>query len=399
MADKYLTPNLTKEGLAMIVKALHGDSITFTKLVLGNGKPEDLDNVTEVANPLLNISFTEKTAYSDYLLLTGETTSASIEVSFYGKELGVYAKDDSNNEYLYAYRYTDNADYFPSSEDGRTLELRISVVVQVGTAENVTAILTEGEAYVLKSDFNKHVADKSNPHEVTKEQVGLGNVPNVTTDNQTPTFTQASSRTNIVSGENLSSMLGKIAKLFTDFASHLSARNPHSITCSTIGASATGHIHSTADITSGTLSVARGGTGTTYVGGIKETLHLGRRVSRSSSVVTANKGKTKSITSLILSPGKWLVTSYLTHYKGSGVANYRLTSKSYDNVDTSSTGVESIGSGCFIPFYTDGNNVMEHNSCRFDIIDVSSYTIVYLTVQPDTANMSFYGFMDAISIA
>ena len=46
--------------------------------------------------------------------------------------------------------------------------------------------------------------------------VGLGNVPNVATDDQTPTFTTASSRNNLVSGEKLSVMLGKISKFFND---------------------------------------------------------------------------------------------------------------------------------------------------------------------------------------
>ena len=50
----------------------------------------------------------------------------------------------------------------------------------------------------------------------TASEVGLGNVPNVTTDNQTPTFTEASTRANIVSGETLSTLFGKIMKFFSD---------------------------------------------------------------------------------------------------------------------------------------------------------------------------------------
>ena len=267
MADRYLTPSLTDEGLAMIVRAINGETVTFTKLVLGNGTPSDLDNVTEMANPLLEVSFTDSETEDSYLLLTGEVSSADIDTSFYGKELGVYAKID-DEEVLYAYRYTETADYYPASDSGRTLELTISVVVQVGTAENVTAILVSGDAYASKTDFDNHVDDTTNPHEVTKEQVGLGNVPNVATNDQTPTFTQASVRTNIVSGEKLTLMLGKIAKLFADFATHISASNPHSITPAKIGASPTEHEHSTADITSGTLSIARGGSGVPQVNSI-----------------------------------------------------------------------------------------------------------------------------------
>lgn len=50
----------------------------------------------------------------------------------------------------------------------------------------------------------------------TKSEVGLGNVPNVSTNDQTPTFTEASTRANIASGEKLSVILGKIKKWFTD---------------------------------------------------------------------------------------------------------------------------------------------------------------------------------------
>ena len=54
---------------------------------------------------------------------------------------------------------------------------------------------------------------------ITKANVGLSNVPNVTTNNQTPTFTQASTLSNIASGEKLSVILGKLMKLFSSLTS------------------------------------------------------------------------------------------------------------------------------------------------------------------------------------
>lgn len=51
---------------------------------------------------------------------------------------------------------------------------------------------------------------------ITKGNIGLGNVPNVSTNNQTPTFTEAGTRANIVSGEKLSVILGKVMKFFSD---------------------------------------------------------------------------------------------------------------------------------------------------------------------------------------
>lgn len=51
---------------------------------------------------------------------------------------------------------------------------------------------------------------------ITKENIGLGNVPNVTTNNQTPTFSAASTRSNIASGDTITTLFGKIAKWFSD---------------------------------------------------------------------------------------------------------------------------------------------------------------------------------------
>ena len=59
-------------------------------------------------------------------------------------------------------------------------------------------------------------AKQSTKPSYTANEVGLGNVPNVSTNDQTPTFTQASTRENIASGEKLSVILGKIMKFFSD---------------------------------------------------------------------------------------------------------------------------------------------------------------------------------------
>lgn len=66
--------------------------------------------------------------------------------------------------------------------------------------------------YHVKNLVNTHIINKENPHKVTKEQIGLGNVPNVSTNDQTPTFTVVNEDTELTSGEKLSTLLGKIAR-------------------------------------------------------------------------------------------------------------------------------------------------------------------------------------------
>ena len=65
-------------------------------------------------------------------------------------------------------------------------------------------------------DTSGHKSNTNNPHQVTKSQVGLGNVPNVATNDQTPTFTEAVSRTNISSGDTIATLFGKIKKWLSD---------------------------------------------------------------------------------------------------------------------------------------------------------------------------------------
>lgn len=157
--DKYLTLQTTPAGMNMIVRSLYGDKITFTKIVIGDGHPTDLSNVTALAHQVLSAGITKADAKTDYLLLTSNISSANVPRSFYGYELGVYAKGADGTEQLYAYRYAEaDVDFYPAADAGRTLELTMSVVVQVGNAKNVTAILVEGEAYA-RADHKHSAAD------------------------------------------------------------------------------------------------------------------------------------------------------------------------------------------------------------------------------------------------
>ena len=178
---------------------MDGGSITFTKIALGDGGAQsDKNTVNDLTNKKLEIGISEAETHEGYLVLTGYCNSSELNEAFYGKELGVYAQDADGNEYLYAYRYSESeVDFFPSKNSGRVIEIVFSVVVQVGAAENVSAILIDSDAFASK----------------------------------------------------------------TEFKNHCNADNPHKITCKTIGASPQAHMHSADDVKSGILPVARGGTG------------------------------------------------------------------------------------------------------------------------------------------
>ena len=262
MAQSYLNLETTAAGLAMIARSLYGDEITFTKISIGNGV-QPTSEISGMINPLVEVGITKIEKSEGMVILTGYLTSSDIQSSFYGTELGVYAKDADGAEELFAYRYNQSeVDYYPATSSGRAIELTFSVVIQIGAAENVTAILIEGDTYAKKTDFDAHVADKNNPHGVTKEQLGLGSVENKVINDQTPTYTVPASTAELVSGEPLSTSLGKLAAAVKTLITHVADKqNPHGITAAAISAAAVNHTHSAADVNSGTLSILRGGTG------------------------------------------------------------------------------------------------------------------------------------------
>ena len=85
----------------------------------------------------------------------------------------------------------------------------------------------------LKAASNKadtsttHPSDMNNPHQTTAAQIGLGNVPNVSTNDQTPTYTVTTENAALSSGEKLSIAFGKIAKAITSLISHLADATRH----------------------------------------------------------------------------------------------------------------------------------------------------------------------------
>lgn len=164
--------------------------------------------------------------------------------------------------HLFAYvNQSEDPEVIYGRDSNKLKENAFSVVIIVDDAENVTATV-KSLTYVTLAQFEDHIHDYNNPHRVTAAQVGLGNVDNVSTNDQTPTFTRAANLVDLVSGETLKVLMGKIAKAVNSLIDHLKNKsNPHAVTAEQVGAAEVAHTHAATDITSGKLSVARGGTG------------------------------------------------------------------------------------------------------------------------------------------
>ena len=95
-------------------------------------------------------------------------------------------------------------------------------------ATKVEASTTNGNIKINGTETKVYTHPSgTNPHGTTKSDVGLGNVPNVATNDQTPTYTEASSLAKLTSGEKLSVAFGKISKAVTDLISHLADSVKH----------------------------------------------------------------------------------------------------------------------------------------------------------------------------
>ncbi|MBR1631716.1 MAG: tail fiber domain-containing protein [Paludibacteraceae bacterium] len=239
-----------------------GETITFTKLALGNGQsPANIKQLTALVNNMADMQITSIEIGDGCAELEGSFDNGTLNNSFYATEFGVFAEDPDAGEILYAYANAgDDATLIPAYSTNSFELTTFKLVVVVGDAEHVTAVIGEYSGYTTKEEFDAHVHDTDNPHGVTKEHVGLGEVPNVSTNNQTPTFApltpaQIEDATqipleNIANGDTLGVMLGKIRNVISRVFHHFNATNPHNITTTTIGAAANVHKHTASDITS-----------------------------------------------------------------------------------------------------------------------------------------------------
>lgn len=143
----------------------------------------------------------------------------------------------------------------------------------------------------VSTNLSSHTGNKSNPHGVTKSQVGLGNVPNVATNDQTPTFTEASENEKLSSGEKLSVAFGKIAKAISSLISHLANKsNPHGVTKAQVGL---GNVVNTGD----SATPTSGGTTKFTTGGaytLKQSIDK-----NTSAIATLNGTGTGSVTKAV----------------------------------------------------------------------------------------------------
>lgn len=163
----------------------------------------------------------------------------------------------------YIYGHTENADAHLTDGEKQNLETKEGAQAKATAARDeaitaasldIASLKTYSEDYATEKAtaartaaykyanglFESHTNDNNNPHGVTAEQVGLGNVPNKATNDLQPTYTIAETLTSLSSGERLAVAFGKIAKAITDLIAHIGNKaNPHGVSAAQVGAIST----------------------------------------------------------------------------------------------------------------------------------------------------------------
>lgn len=306
-------PSLTEQGKSLLMRAIGGETLTFTRFKVGSGMlspGQTIDALTDLIDPVLAFSISDLDDTQEGLIaLTGEFDNGDIDEDFVWSELGIFAKGEDNTEVLYAYS-NDGADSDTMKKlDADVITLQeVTMIIAVGEAENVTAVYSPHQQYALASDLTAHTGNTSNPHSVTKAQVGLGNVPNLAPNDMTVTFEEAQNRDNIMTNETLSTLFGKIKKVFTDAIAHLTnTNNPHSVTLAQVGGAAASHSHSALDINANendpALPVTAGGTGVKTLNALRTLIGINASVG-----VYTGDGTVKRAINLGFKPSAILLT-------------------------------------------------------------------------------------------
>lgn len=196
--------NLTNKGKELLTHLINDHHVEFTKIKMGDGnKPSDISNLENLVNTKQELKINIKSIIDNETVLIGSNLKGEdVNEAFYWKEVGLFAKDlDGDNiEYLFSYDNAgDTASYIPKG--GAVAEQLINLNIVVGNADNVVVNINESLTLVTKKELNdksseiittidskhednktkieSHINNKDNPHEVTKNQIGLGNVANL----------------------------------------------------------------------------------------------------------------------------------------------------------------------------------------------------------------------------
>ncbi len=213
-------------------------NITFNRIEIGSGINADPEESTALANKQIVGQFLGIERNEESAILKFTFDNKEVVEGFEFREYGIWATLTTalgeKIDCLYAYGYSNSGKgtEIPAFTDSKSyIKESLNVALKIGSPESVNVYLGEYEDYASKDILTKHLNNNENPHNVTAEQVGLGNVDNVSVDDSRPNFVESSEFANVKSGDTTSTLWGKVKKIFSKLHEHLlNDNNPHSVT-------------------------------------------------------------------------------------------------------------------------------------------------------------------------
>ena len=171
---------LTEKGRELLAKGLAGETITFTKMAIGDGtsltsERERTTLVNQITTlPILNINVKRNGTCEINALLTNK----SVTTGFYIKELGIFAHGNDNVEILYAYNISTSPDFVPPFSANNVVEIEYVDTIIVDQAANVTAVIDPSITYITKKYADENYLVSSRLTEILGLEFG-GNIQDI----------------------------------------------------------------------------------------------------------------------------------------------------------------------------------------------------------------------------
>ncbi len=148
---------MTKQGRALEAKVTAGIcKLELTKLKVGDGEPHEIESMTDLAAPKLDIGISSISPTDAGICdIEGVITNAELEKGFYMRELGIYATDPEEGEILYAVATDSHADYLQAKGSSTTLSVGLHVQVVITNADSVMAII-DPKGLTTRTDLAAH---------------------------------------------------------------------------------------------------------------------------------------------------------------------------------------------------------------------------------------------------
>lgn len=233
----FIQPIVTNKAVNEVSQAVaNREIITFTRVALGSGRHRTgVETKTDIVQLVHTLPVTQSTSIdtSDTIRILAQLDNANITTELTVNEIGVFAKRANNPEFLFMYTWAEQGDIIPPRSQSAvyrdydfntTISRNQQITIQYNPNASVYAKVSDLNNHIHdtnihlqtgerekwngkaernhrhqvsdidglaekidevtrnkanNSDISAHVNNRSNPHNVTKAQIGLSNVLDV----------------------------------------------------------------------------------------------------------------------------------------------------------------------------------------------------------------------------